>query len=151
MNHDLYRLAYCSKSKLTGAATALQQDIQEILDVSRRNNHAASVTGALLFNAGFFAQVLEGDRDAIEQTFERITCDPRHAETMILQFEPIKEVGFPDWSMGYVGRSQTDTALLSQFETGAGLDKDALKGDRIFQMLRSLALEDEDDQRLAYG
>ncbi len=129
----------------------IQQDIREILEASRRNNHAAGVTGALMFNAGVFAQVLEGDRDAIEQTFERITCDLRHAETMIMQFEPIDQLGFPDWSMGFVGRTQTDAALLSQFETGTGLDRDALKGDRIFQMLRSLALEDENDRRLAYG
>jgi blue light- and temperature-responsive anti-repressor len=150
MSHDLYRLAYCSQSRLDGTVAVIQAELGQILALSRRNNQAAGITGALMFNAGVFAQVLEGDRNLIEQTFERIQCDLRHAETMIMQFEPIEQRGFPDWSMGFVGRPQNDAVALSQVETGAGFDRESLKGDRIFQMLRELALEDEDD-RLAYG
>ena len=45
--------------------------ITQILQTSRRKNKEQNVTGALLFDSGYFAQTLEGPRLAIERTFER--------------------------------------------------------------------------------
>jgi hypothetical protein len=144
MTSRLYRLAYCSRSRLDGPAAAISEDIQEILHCSRRNNLAAGITGALMFNAGVFAQVLEGDRARVEAIFERIQGDLRHAESTVMEFEPVESRGFPDWSMGFVGRSAASAALLGGIRTGASLDRQSLKGERIFQLLQTLMLEDED-------
>ena len=72
--------------------------------MSRRNNRRDEITGALLFSEDQFAQVLEGDMEAVMEAFERIQCDPRHRNTVILTNEPAAAREFGDWSMAYAGR-----------------------------------------------
>jgi hypothetical protein len=106
MSGVLYRLIYCSRNVL-GQRTpscGMEQEIKAILGTARRYNKEANVTGALLFTASGFAQVLEGPRDVVERTFERISADPRHADVTMLCFTPTERRSFPDWSMGFSGQ-----------------------------------------------
>jgi hypothetical protein len=104
---SLYRMIYCSRNVIARAipeaATpeGMEQEIRAILATARRCNTASNVTGALLFTASGFAQVLEGPREVVEQTFERISSDPRHTDVTALSFTPIERRSFPDWSMGF--------------------------------------------------
>ena len=70
MNHDLYRIVYCSRNLIRyGNPSAVGKELQQILAKSRTNNQKAGITGALIYSAGNFAQVLEGQLSAIERTF----------------------------------------------------------------------------------
>ena len=60
MSENIHRLLYCSRNTMTGSLEDQQREITQILEKSRTNNSANGITGALLFNSGFFAQVLEG-------------------------------------------------------------------------------------------
>lgn len=82
----------------------LRTDLKSILETAKRNNMASGVTGALLFNQEYFAQVLEGDRKAVSETFCRIIKDPRHSEHVILDARAISQRRFADWSMCFVGQ-----------------------------------------------
>ena len=117
--------------------------IDEILAVSRRNNTAVGVTGALMFNAGCFAQVLEGPQAAVEATFERIQQDERHGDVSLLAFGPAEERAFETWSMGYVGTSAAARARFSDIAGVSGFDPSRLTGERLFETLHALALEEE--------
>ena len=103
---SLYRLIYCSRNVIDRRASydTIKQQIQAILHASRRSNKLDDITGALLFTASGFAQVLEGPRDVVERTFERISGDPRHADITVLSFTPTERRSFPDWSMGCSGQ-----------------------------------------------
>jgi hypothetical protein len=107
---SLYRLIYCSRNVIARAAPGADvgEQILAIVANSRRNNAANNVTGALLFTASGFAQVLEGPRDIVERTFERISADPRHDDVTILSFTPTERRSFPDWSMGFSGQIGPD-------------------------------------------
>jgi len=61
------------------------------------------VTGALLATDKCFAQVLEGEQEVVEETYGRITRDPRHQDIVLLLTEPIAARQFPDFSMPYIG------------------------------------------------
>ena len=76
----VYKIVYCSRNCLQDS-----DEIQRILTKSRENNRRHDVSGALLYNAGCFAQVLEGDQRAVEEIYERIACDPRHSDITMLQ------------------------------------------------------------------
>ncbi|MGI4765000.1 MAG: BLUF domain-containing protein, partial [Janthinobacterium lividum] len=108
---DLYRLVYTSRNLLAGGESEQSAAVGAILAASKRNNARVGVTGALLFNAGSFAQVLEGPRAAVETTFERIQRDARHSDVSVLQCDPVVERGFPNWSMAFVGQSAQGRAL----------------------------------------
>jgi len=77
MSNDLFHLVYYSKNRISSNAD-IQTEIEAILRTSQRNNSHAELTGALIFNNGLFAQVLEGRQADIERTFERIQRDALH-------------------------------------------------------------------------
>jgi hypothetical protein len=110
MSGSLYRLIYCSRSVILQAMpdAVLEDEIRVILATARQRNRADSVGGALLFTASGFAQVLEGTRDVVERTFERINGDPRHADVTVLSFTPTERRSFPDWPMGFSGQTSPD-------------------------------------------
>ena len=107
----LYRLIYYSRCSISHSAPevsvagTLEAEIRTILATARRRNAADEVTGALLFTASGFAQVLEGQREVVERTFERIGADPRHSEVTVLSFTPTERRSFPEWPMGFCGQT----------------------------------------------
>ncbi|MCJ2067312.1 BLUF domain-containing protein [Methylobacterium sp. J-030] len=137
----LYRLVYASKNHLKGAEA--EAAMEQILKASRRNNERLGVTGALMFNGGAFAQVLEGPQKGVEETFERIQRDFRHGEVTVLDGSPITERGFVNWSMAFVGQSARGQALWSKLAAESGFDLRRLAADTVFTMLHDLVLEEE--------
>ena len=92
----MHRLIYCSKtSRDLGIA-----DLKNILEVAQIKNKEHGVTGALFYNAQFFIQCLEGPRRALNDTFQRISKDGRHADIFLLSYFKIDHRDFGDWSMG---------------------------------------------------
>jgi hypothetical protein len=102
---SLVRLAYVSTSLLADGPTDRRQ-VADILLVSRHNNAESKVTGALLATDHNFAQVLEGEREAVEAVYERIARDPRHKDIVLTLYELIEARRFPSWAMAHIGRSQ---------------------------------------------
>ena len=140
---ELYRLVYASKNLLQGSEDESTASIAQILAASQRNNVKSDVTGALMFNAGAFAQVLEGPRSEVEETFERIQCDDRHSDVTVLQCGPTEKRYFANWSMAFVGQSAEGQAQFSRLAAESGFDLSRLDGDAVFAMLHGLVLEEE--------
>lgn len=76
-----------------------EETLTEILQVSRRNNAAAGVTGLLLYSGGNILQVLEGEAAPVERLFHRIEADERHIGVHRLIGLQVERRQFPDWSM----------------------------------------------------
>ena len=140
---DLYRLVYYSRNEIGGSADHVGVQIRDILGASRRNNGAAGVTGVLMFNAGCFAQVLEGGRDIVEATFERIQRDERHGEVSLLHFEAAADRIFGHWSMGFIGARPEAAGAYGDVASVSGFDPSRASGDAVVEVLRRLALEQE--------
>ncbi|MCX7110337.1 MAG: BLUF domain-containing protein [Proteobacteria bacterium] len=86
----------------------LEHEIGKILESSVRNNNENGITGMLLYANGNFLQVLEGERNAVEEAFARICADPRHYDIIVLLREPIAQRNFSQWSMGYQHLNEHD-------------------------------------------
>jgi hypothetical protein len=140
---DLYRLVYTSTNHLTGSDNDRAAAVAEILMTSQRNNSKVGVTGALLFNSGCFAQVLEGPRKAVETTFERIQRDLRHSDVSVLQYEPVEARGFSNWSMAFIGQSAKGRAMWEEMASRTGFDFSRVEGDQLFATLKSIVIEEE--------
>jgi hypothetical protein len=139
----LYRLIYRSRNNIPEAGVV--REIRSILTSSRRNNMSNNVTGALLFTASGFAQVLEGPRDVVELTFERIGSDSRHADVMVLSFIPTERRYFPQWSMAFCGQGALPDPLAEQGEgisRFAGLN--AATGSDVLRLLEKV-IQREDE------
>ena len=140
---DLHRLVYYSRNRIPGTPTEVAAEVESILAASQSNNSRVGVTGALIFNAGIFAQILEGARPDIEATFERIQRDARHGEVQVLAFEEAQSRGFPSWSMAFVGRSREGQNLFAHIGEVTGFEAQRLEGERIFGIIRDIAIEEE--------
>lgn len=100
----MYQLVYVSE-----ATRSLSNDeLLEVLNVSRRNNPKVDVTGLLLYQNQQFVQVLEGPEAAVRETFERIKQDQRHQDVRIAIENEVTEREFGDWEMGLANVAFSD-------------------------------------------
>lgn len=137
MTDTLHRLVYLSRNDISGTNDTLQSEMSQILRSARENNSKRNVTGALMFNAEVFAQVLEGPHDELESLFAHIESDERHSEISMLDFGPVESRGFPEWAMAYVGDESTLTDRFFMMAEETNFDPDSLSGDQVFDVLRA--------------
>lgn len=149
MSEPLMRVVYVSHNTIQGDDDYLSQQIEQILDTARQLNEQAGITGALMFNRGLFAQVLEGPAAAVEETFERIQCDQRHAEVLMVACDPVSERSFDQWSMAYIGMQAEVPALLLEIASATGFDAERIDADAVQETLRTMLMESDGSQAAA--
>jgi len=129
----LVRLMYASR-----AAEGLKPDaVTAIARKSNAANPAHGITGVLCFSGEVFLQVLEGGRSQVSALYNRIACDPRHHDVVLLSFDEIAERRFAGWAMGQVHMNMLNPALLLKYSESAVLDPYTVSGKA------SMALFDE--------
>ncbi|MGI4830390.1 MAG: BLUF domain-containing protein [Janthinobacterium lividum] len=143
MDQALFRILYCSRNLIGGIGGVQNEPILHILETARTNNGRKNVTGALLYNAGYFAQVLEGPRAAIEQVFERIQRDARHGDVTVLECAGISERDFPAWSMARVQPVSEVQAADATYALHAALGNPKASGRSVLELLRSLVVYED--------
>jgi hypothetical protein len=145
---SLYRLIYCSRNVIPQALpnAAMEEAIGAVLNAARGHNKADNVTGALLFTGSGFAQVLEGPREVVERTFERISADPRHADVTVLSFTPTERRSFPDWAMGFSGQMAPDASdpLASLLGDATSAGPRATTGSDVLRLLEKLVQREDE-------
>lgn len=132
-SHTLFRLLYVSASLLP--PDSADRIVEGIVDVARARNSREGITGALLFTGEGFAQVLEGEQQAVLRLMADIERDRGHHEINIVLQAAVATRWFDGWSMAYNGTAtyvkdlvdalrkpaagisdaSTDVELLSQF------------------------------------
>ncbi len=143
MKQGLYKILYCSRNLIQGECTEQEAEIQQILNASRMNNSRQDVTGALLYNSGCFAQVLEGPQSAIETIFERIQRDARHGDVTILTSGAGGERDFPNWAMAHVQPPSEKQAAGIAATLDVALIKPEDAGAEVLDLLKSLVVQED--------
>jgi hypothetical protein len=105
----MHAIAYLSAASWN----LLEDEIEHIVAESRRRNALNGVTGVLLYCDGIFMQYLEGEEDAVVETFVRICRSGSHHEIIELMNQPIVEREFADWTMGFSRPSPEDFVELA--------------------------------------
>ncbi|WP_295674553.1 BLUF domain-containing protein [uncultured Mucilaginibacter sp.] len=108
---DLYYILYIS----AGTNWFTGDELKALLKVSHRNNTRDGITGLLLYGDGNFVQLLEGEKTTVLRTFERISADPRHKSTTIIDSGELSDRNFPKWSMGFKALDSFSNTGLSGF------------------------------------
>lgn len=93
----MHRIIYLS----SGVKIFSDEEINDLLKVSRENNQKNGITGLLLYSEGNFMQILEGEKEVVESTYNKIQNDARHRNIILIANEPIKQRNFSEWKMGY--------------------------------------------------
>lgn len=110
----LCRLLYVSKSLLDGPQPQQVAQMRALVEGSSRRNALVGVTGCLLFDQGWFVQVLEGPEAAVERIFDAICCDFRHAEVTLVDFAHVRERVFEQWGMALLREGEISAVAASE-------------------------------------
>ncbi len=92
---SLHFLIYVSQSVGPMSGEALHDLSEQAL----ANNIANGVSGCLVYQHGYFMQMLEGERDILYSLMEKIKADKRHANVRIVIEGPAKQRVFKEWGM----------------------------------------------------
>ena len=118
-------------------------ELERILEASARNNAARDISGMLLYAHGSFLQILEGAPAAVDETYERVSRDPRHKNIFLLEREPIAERSFARWSMGFKRLGSADAIAHPEyapfFEHGFNAADFGVRPGLALEMLRDFA------------
>ena len=93
-----------------------EQDIKDIMEVSMKNNAELGITGCLMYNNGFFLQILEGDEKKVRDLFEIIGLDDRNNQVTLLSTDESQSRIFKEWAMAYYQFPPTDQLSPEQKE-----------------------------------
>ena len=95
------------------SATRLFSELElaNLLQLSRRSNALIGITGMLLHVSGNFIQALEGEEEAVDKVYLKITADPRHHQVTTIFRRPVENRSFGEWDMGF-----SETSTLSPEE-----------------------------------
>ena len=94
---QLYRVFYISKA----TRPMTHGELEDLLLGARKRNEKLRISGLLIYDAGNFAQVLEGPRESVQALLSKIGNDPRHEHTTVVSEWVVEHRDFDDWSMGF--------------------------------------------------
>jgi putative heme degradation protein len=92
-----------------------QEDLESLLETSRKKNKTLDITGILFFVDDSFIQILEGPVQAVEELYATIKQDERHTDCKIIEKQNIELRYFQDWSMGFCVLDKENLAKLDGF------------------------------------
>jgi len=122
----LVRLIYASRPN----ARIGISEVQKILEISKRNNGNAHLSGALIFTEHFFLQCLEGHRNAVNQTYARISKDDRHTDCVLLRYDHVDARIFGKWSMGQIALKKQQNPIIEKYSTHGFFDPYAMNSNQ---------------------
>lgn len=98
----------------------VEDDIRDILKVAQTRNRDDGVTGLLIYSGTSFVQILEGQRQTLQELMTSIRGDRRHYDVSLLEHRPIDDRAFDKWSMAY---REIDADLIGSLLGDIGWDQ----------------------------
>ncbi|AGX88020.1 EAL domain-containing protein [Candidatus Symbiobacter mobilis] len=96
-NSDIFTAMYVSE-----AVDAMDRHtIESLVQQSRKFNSTHGITGYLLYEKGYFLQLLEGRKEIVDSLLLKISQDGRHKNMKTILKGLTKSRLFHEWSMGY--------------------------------------------------
>lgn len=135
----MYRqLVYLSRART-------DMTLREVYDIIRRshtNNSRAGLTGALLYLDGYFLQLLEGPSLAVEDCYQRILSDSRHASIELRHEAARGERLFPDDWMALKSTAEVDESVLQRFGYSVGLPEGRFDGRQLVEFIQACFVDE---------
>lgn len=98
----------------------------------------------LLYNAGSFAQILEGPLNNVQRIFETIQRDSRHGQVTVIQSEFTARRQFPDWAMAFAGGSSYEGTPIATEAFQAVFSGADSAGEQMLSLLQTLIVNDSE-------
>lgn len=107
----MIRLIYVS----TATHEMNEEELLALLEQSRKKNADKGLSGMLLYAGGNFFQILEGEKETVEELYHVILKDERHRDCTLIDESEITERTFKEWSMGFRHLTLADSSQIEGF------------------------------------
>ncbi|RYZ60488.1 MAG: BLUF domain-containing protein [Proteobacteria bacterium] len=97
MSEKIFQLAYFSYANKILA----EDELFALIDSAQVNNKKKSLTGMLVYNSGYFLQLLEGPEDVVKALMDKIVLDTRHNNVRKIFDNSTDKRIFGNWYMAY--------------------------------------------------
>jgi hypothetical protein len=114
-----------------------------LLDAARSKNQRLNITGALISQAGVFAQVLEGPQQSVEHVLGLVQHDDRNSNVTVALHGPEAERVFPRWSMAFGDGEESGGLPVAQVAIDAVLAKQEGAGENLLALQRTLVVHED--------
>lgn len=81
----------------TSNKVLIEFDINQLFDFVKLTNNNLHITGILMYSDGNFFQILEGERELIQNLFKKIYLDSRHYNIIKIFDHEIPKPSFSDY------------------------------------------------------
>jgi hypothetical protein len=93
----LVQLVYVSRPTVPVESAA-----GEFVPLAMEKNDEHDISGLVLAHEGYYLQLIEGERERINQLYTNLVKDERHECVTLLRYTQLREREFGDWSMAYI-------------------------------------------------
>ena len=119
----LVHLIYFSRLNLAADAAGRTRQLGEITRQAQKKNEFSVITSFLLVEQNFAAQIIEGERTSVNDTFGRISNDTRHRDVQIVEWREIVKREFVNSFVTVIRNPANDAVfqkagLLPMFQRG---------------------------------
>lgn len=100
------------------------EELDSLLLKSRMKNAANGITGLLIYIDGDFIQILEGEKEKVQNLFNLIKLDKKHSTVISVFDQQVPGRMFENWAMGFSQQTIQNLRKNNSFST---LNLDELK------------------------
>lgn len=133
---SLIRLVYASRFCESKFDT---QELAKIHKTSQKNNKESEITGSLIFGDDFFLQCLEGDREVVSRTYNKIAGDPRHDSVTLISMENIIRRDFSEWQMKFVLLTHENSNIIQEFSGSSKFNPFTMQSQNALELMKVLS------------
>jgi hypothetical protein len=112
--------------------------IDEILRSSRKHNSDNQITGVLYFSNNYFLQYLEGSKNNVLSTYQRISIDSRHTDVRLITTAEIENREFDQWAMAYIPQSDILKPMHLKFTNSPDFNAPAISKENAYEVISAL-------------
>ncbi|QDL54763.1 BLUF domain-containing protein [Rhodoferax aquaticus] len=120
-------------------APASSETINEILQISRKNNQRVGIGGVLLYDERYFFQGVEGERSDVNSLLNRLVKDFRHTDFHLLSFKSLSHRHFSRWCMATASAVMARAPFLFKHEDSTEFDPYTLSDHHAVAVLGHIA------------
>jgi hypothetical protein len=100
MSKRIFQLIYMSQLN-DSIVSNVDETFESISKSANFKNEKFNISGMLFYRNGYFIQLLEGQKEFVNELYKRILSDPRHNNIKILSTTNTNKRLYPSWGMSY--------------------------------------------------
>lgn len=122
--------------------------VKDFIPIAQMKNAEHKITGIIISSDQFYLQLIEGNRDKVNQLYNNILKDPRHHDMVLLRYNEVRNREFDNWSMAHVPLSSLNDMSLNGSSLPDYVTPETLSGPQALALLRRVYATMKVEQKL---